>query len=314
MKIFTLKNRLPLTVMLLFSFLLAGAFSASADEYKSMIRYDRIWEHIYINWSDTRAYHVRFAGTEEINGKTYHRLEAFREIRYTYDYDTKPKILSVNNDYYEHEGYMREEDGKVYTLVAIDDNDPNYPDIIPYIPDIPGLDSYRIEERILYDFTCKEEETYRGLHIGSRGQEMDYKITAIEHVEIDGEEHRLQRIAVYEDWLEDWMDFVYEPIVEGIGIAGHGCLTTINFFETPTCPCMNHIFNRVLSTDGRVLYRAEKDCTEIPIDDFFGVDGIAEITEIPKSPTPCYDILGRRIANPAPGQLYIQGGKKHIAK
>ena len=29
---------------------------------------------------------------------------------------------------------------------------------------------------------------------------------------------------------------------------------------------------------------------------------------------PLYDILGRRIANPAPGQLYIQGGKKHIAK
>ena len=29
---------------------------------------------------------------------------------------------------------------------------------------------------------------------------------------------------------------------------------------------------------------------------------------------PLYDILGRRIANPAPGQLYIQDGKKHIAK
>ena len=29
---------------------------------------------------------------------------------------------------------------------------------------------------------------------------------------------------------------------------------------------------------------------------------------------PLYDILGRRITIPAPGQLYIQGGKKHIAK
>ena len=27
-----------------------------------------------------------------------------------------------------------------------------------------------------------------------------------------------------------------------------------------------------------------------------------------------YDMLGRRIAKPAPGQLYIQGGKKHIAR
>ncbi len=32
------------------------------------------------------------------------------------------------------------------------------------------------------------------------------------------------------------------------------------------------------------------------------------------SDAPIYDILGRQIANPAPGQLYIQAGKKHIAK
>lgn len=29
---------------------------------------------------------------------------------------------------------------------------------------------------------------------------------------------------------------------------------------------------------------------------------------------PMYDMMGRRILTPAPGQLYIQGGKKHIAK
>lgn len=315
MKKSTLKNRQSVTVIMLLSFLLAGGFSASAGEYQSMIRYDRVWEHIYIHWNDTRAYHVRFAGTEEINGKTYHRLEAFREIRYTYDYDTKPKILSVNNDYYEHEGYLREEDGKVYTLVAIDDTNPDYSNVVVYTPDIPDPDSYRIEERVLYDFTCKEGESYTGLHIdGGWGQEMDYKIMTIEPVEIEGVDHRLLRGAIYDDWLEAWVDFVDQPIVEGIGIAGNGCLTTINFYHMPTCPCMNHIFNRVLSMDGKVIYRAAEDCVEIPVNDFLGVDGISEITDQPEKDAPIYDILGRRIAKPAPGQLYIQGGKKHIAK
>ncbi len=314
MKIFTLKNRQSLMVMLLLSFLLAGAFSASAEEYKSMIRYDRIWEHIYTHYGDTRAYHVRFAGTEDINGKTYHRLEAFREICYTYDYDAKPKVLSVNNDYYDHEGYIREEDGKVYTLVAIDDSPTDNRILFLYTPDFLYPESYRIEEKILYDFTCEESETYKGIENGYWGNEMDYKVTAIEHVEIDGEDHRLQRIAVYDDWYKVWADFDRDPIVEGIGITSYGCLTTINFYARPSCPCMDHIFNRVLSTDGRVLYRAERGCDEIPINDFFGVDGIAEITENPESHTPCYDIFGRRIANPAPGQFYIQGGKKHIAK
>ncbi|MDE5849599.1 MAG: hypothetical protein K2H38_05615 [Muribaculaceae bacterium] len=293
--------------------MLAYTFSASADEYKSMIRYDRVWEHIYVYWGDTRAYHVRFAGTEEINGKTYHRLEAFREIRYTYDYDTQPQVLSVNNDYYKHEGYLREEDGKVYSLVVTDDSNKEYSELGLYTPDFPELDSYRIEEKVLYDFTCKEGETYRGVHTGAWGFEMDYKVTAIEHVEIDGEEHSLQRIAVYDDWLEEWVD-ISDPIVEGIGIDGYGCLTTISFYSVPTCPCMDHIFNRVLSTDGRVVYRAENDCTEIPINDLFGVDGISEITESPESAAPLYDILGRRITAPAPGQLYIQDGKKHIVR
>ena len=29
---------------------------------------------------------------------------------------------------------------------------------------------------------------------------------------------------------------------------------------------------------------------------------------------PIYDILGRRILAPVPGQLYIQNGRKHIAR
>lgn len=303
-----------LLLLSLLSFLLVGTFSASAEEYKSMIRYDRVWEHISIHWNDRQVYHVKFDGTEEINGKTYHRLVAFRKASYDYDSDSQPYLFDVNENYYEHEGYMREEDGKVYTLILKNVQEDGYADIYLYTPDSSYSDSYIIEEKLLYDFTCKEGESYSGLQIESWGEEIDYKVKSIEHVEIDGEEHRLLRVATYDEWYDEWNDYIDEPIVEGIGIASYGCLTTINFLFMPSCPCMGHIFNRVLSMDGKVVYRNEKGCAEIPVNDFLGVNGIADIAEQPEIDAPRYDILGRRITSPAPGQLYIQAGKKHIAK
>ena len=289
---------------------LAGIFSAKAEEYKSMIRYDRVWEHLYIHWGDRRAYYVRFGGTEEINGKTYHSLEAFREVRYE-EKDGKPYVVSVNDDYYDHEGYLREEYGKVYTLVVKHVQDNGFEDLQLYTPDFSYPDSSIIEEKLLYDFTCKEGESYGGMQIEvGFGGEVDYKVNSIEHLDIDGEDYRVLRVAPYDVWNNEWHEYT-EPIVEGIGIASYGCLTTINFLHLPTCPCYHHVFNRVLSTDGRVLYRTADMCVEVPLNDFMGVEGIVEQ---PASDAPLYDILGRRISAPAPGQLYIQDGKKHIAK
>ena len=288
--------------------MLGYAFSASAEEYKSMIRYDLVCGHIYIHWNDREVYYVKFDGPEEINGKTYHKLVAFKKAKFDYDYNGHPYTFDVDDNYYEHEGYMREEDGKVYTLVAKDDDDTEYNILSLYTTDYDYPDSYKIEEKLLYDFTCKEGESYRGLQIElSDGFEQDYKVMAIEHVEIDGEDHRLLRICPDDDY-----DYRYgDPVVEGIGIASYGCLTTINFLLLPTCPCMGHIFNRVLSKDGRVIYRAEEDCDDIPFD-VADVDILVE-KPIEDNDAIC-DILGRRIMAPVPGQFYIQGGKKHIAK
>ena len=306
-KFFTNHSKCSLAIIAAVTALIS-AFSATADEYKSMIRYDRVWEYINMRWTDRQVYHVKFDGQEEINGKTYHRLVAFRKASYSYNSDRQPYLFDVIDDYYNHEGYLREEDGKVYTLIIDKAYGNEYKDIQLYTQDFSESDSSAIEEKLLYDFTCKEEETYSGLMLGA---ELDYKINSIEHVEIDGEEHRLQRVTVYDDWNEEWYEFFNEPIVEGIGIANNGCLTTINFLDLPTCPCYNHIFNRLLSTEGKVLYRSEDMGVDLPLNDFMGIEDIAEQ---PESDAPLYDILGRRITNPAPGQLYIQGGKKHIAK
>ena len=293
--------------------MLTCAFSASAEEYKSMIRYDRVWEHVSWYGNSYDVYYVRFDGPEEINGKTYHRLVSFRHARYKYGYeynqdynDYEIHVFDVDDSYYKHEGYLREENGKVYTLVANNITEFGYPSQILFTPNSDFPDSYTLEEKVLYDFTCKEGESYTGLYTGGEAFEMTYIVRSIEAVEIDGEEHRLLKVCTDED------EYMEEPIVEGVGIADNGCLTTIDFHR-PSCPCWNYIFNRVLSTDGRVLYRAEH-AAEIPVDDFLGTDGIAEITDPSATDAPIYDILGRRITDPVPGQLYIQDGKKHIAK
>ncbi|MDE5758037.1 MAG: hypothetical protein K2H85_05435, partial [Allobaculum sp.] len=241
---------------------------------------------------------------------TYHRLVAFRKVSYDFDSDSQPYTFDVDDNYYEHEGYMREEDGKVYTLVATGTNEWGNPFMFPYIPgatDIP--DTYTLEEKLLYDFTCGEGESYRALQThGFETEEMNYKVMSVDHIEIDGEEHKLMRICPDDEWNYDYG----HPVVEGIGIASYGCLTTINFLWLPSCPCMDHIFNRVLSMDGKMLYCSEDDYVDLPVGDLSGIDRLTDRTD--DAAKPIYDMMGRRIAKPVPGQLYIQGGKKHIAK
>ena len=161
----------------LLSVLLSTAVSASADEYKSMIRYDRVWEYLNIHWNDMQVYHVKFDGQEEINGKTYHRLVAFRKASFSYEYDDQLSLFDIDNDYYDHEGYLREEDGKVYTLIVNDGQDPAYQGLSIYTPDFSYPDSSTIEEKLIYDFTCKEGDIYTGMQVEDCwGMQYDYKV------------------------------------------------------------------------------------------------------------------------------------------
>ncbi|MDE6379441.1 MAG: hypothetical protein K2L11_03140 [Muribaculaceae bacterium] len=290
---------------LLLSFL-SLAFSASAEEYKSMIRYDRVWEHLSVHWDDKTAFYTKFDGAEEINGKTYHRLVSFRKATYDYDKDGQCYIIDVDENYYRHEGYLREEEGKVYTLISnVVYSDDRYFGHL-YIPSGGEAHPSDLEEKLLYDFTCKEGDTYVGLHVFAETEEMVFKVRAVESVEIDGESHRLMLVSP-----EDY-DYIELPIVEGIGLdSEYGCLTTINFLYIPTCPCTDHIFNRVLSIDGKVLYPREDNRDRIPVADFLGVDNVIDNTKDKNASI--YDMLGRRISSPASGQLYIRDGRKYVA-
>ncbi len=295
-----------LTVIVFAAYMLSFTLSASAEDYKSMIRYDRVWEHISIHWNNKTAYYVKFDGPEEINGKTYHRLVSFRKARYDYDMDGQCYPFDVDDDYYKVEGYLREENGKVYTLLCNTTDEDNVFWGELYIKGGEDEQPSDLEEKLLYDFTCKEGESYSGLHLSGDAMKMNFKVKSIGSVEIEGEGHRLMHVS------PEGHDDIDLRIVEGVGLdSEYGCLTAINFLFIPTCPCTDYIFNRVLSNDGRVIYEAADGVADIPVGDFLYVDNIPQLS---KDDIPLYDMMGRRIATSAPGQLYIKAGKKFIGK
>ena len=296
-----------LVILAVTSALLSAAFSAAAEEYKSMIRYDRIWEHISYHWDDRQVYHERFNGTEEINGKTYHQVISFRKSSFAFNDDGMAYLFDIDESYYQHEGYIREEDGKVYTLVINADPDSNHDGCeSTLLKRRPNDDELPwIQEKLIYDFSCKESDSFIGHNVSSQFvTEVNFMVKSIEIIDINGEQCRKFNICPV-----DFGDFTF-PIVEGIGIDGYGCLNTINFLEVQDSPCMTYEFNRVLSSEGDVQYRTH-DCFDIPYN-VAGVDGIdADQTE---SESALYDVMGRRIAAPASGQIYIKDGEKHIAR
>ncbi|MDE7410131.1 MAG: hypothetical protein K2N09_08935 [Muribaculaceae bacterium] len=314
-------------IMILSGFAVTGAFSASAEEYKSMIRYDRVWECYSDGYgSGLTVKCMRFVGAEEINGKEYHKIETFRKIFPEIDYSNNTWIHDNYVDgLHEHEGYLREENGMVYTLiVCAKDNLPVYdgrfdtaygPLFIPgkYEPN----DNEVLFEMPVYDFTIKRGELYNGMSF-CKGDSHLCAFTVIrdENIDIKGEDYR-KICLVSGDLTEnlDYKDYNGEEIIEGIGATEYGCLNYHELNDRPAMIWAHNYFTRLLDLDGNVLYNPRPYAMfDISYESFQTPDNVEAITTSVELATPLYDILGRRIVSPAPGQLYIQGGKKHIAK
>ncbi len=318
-KFFTNLSKCSLAIIIAATVLISS-FSASAGEYKSMIRYDRVWE-CYSDGHDDPDCVVKcmkFVGTEEINGKEYHKIETFRKTFPRYDQFTK----TYSYDNYvdglnQHEGYLREEDGVVYTLVIcypyeFPESDIDYGPLF-----IPGKnepeDNEVIVEIPVYDFTRKQGDCYGGMSFCMQtSQPCIFTVIRDDNIEIEGETYR--KICLFPDEVKE-NEYLYgEEVVEGIGSIEHGCLNYHELEARPTMRWAQNYFNRLLDLDGNVIYNPFPSLAfEIQYENFRIPDGVS-ITEHSEDTAPLYDILGRRITEAAPGQLYIQRGKKHIAK
>ena len=321
-KFFTNPSKCSLATIIAVT-VLTYAFSTSAEEYKSMIRYDRVWEcYSTLDGQDYNTYKcMRFDGTEEINGNIYHRLVTFKKRVMDYDSETGPIVKQVV-DCLEHEGYLREEHGKVYTL--IEEKEEPYTDgwgtyrgwlYFPASSDSGSNKGY--SEYLLYDFNMEENGIYEGISFVNGGAWSNrFAVVNVSYVEIDGEECKMMYVCS-EDQLEYHDTYAtpyssYQAIVEGIGAVGEGCLNYHEFIAWPTRMYAHNYFTCLYDMDGNVIYSEDPEYFSFDYGSFTSVKDMEEDTV--EADAPLYDILGRRIANPAPGQLYIQGGKKHIAK
>lgn len=131
------------------------------------------------------------------------------------------------------------------------------------------------------------------------------------------------------DIVDDWYEIIWKApaIIEGVErcvialqIPG---TTKVNYWiegigaidDIYISPVIMPIGERIYMTECRMGYTCLFDINHL--DDYLADVNISEI----KSPmnkkeweAVFYDILGRRIAEPASGQFYIRNGKKHIAK
>ncbi|MDO4336253.1 MAG: T9SS type A sorting domain-containing protein [Bacteroidales bacterium] len=288
--------------------MLSGAV-ANASDYKTMIRYDRVWESITGEWGPYTAKYMKFDGSEEFLGKTYHRIVTFKKSVVDIAYPIEDSTYEFFDDVYEHEGYLREEDGKVYTLIMETISD-DYLTGALYIPTETYQDGLTLAERLIYDFSWNEGDIYSALTFTTRlGELHDLKTRHKSTIMVDDEECTM--IGVCPTYVDDEIDFYY-TLIEGIGPVDHGCLNYTEFYAHLTRPWEYNYFNRVFDSNGKVLYRNPEFCPELRLPDnlFSSVgivtdsgnlsitaDGVAFGYDNRRNKVCIYDLEGRLVAS-----------------
>ena len=260
----------------------ASAIASEAD-YKPMIRYDRVWECVDLyDGSFNMFRYLRFDGTEEINGKTWHRIVSFRTALQKYYSDTGTFTYDYDYDIYENEGYLREEDGLVYTLVEISEDSYGNVHGERYISGRPSPDPdyivrSEISEAVIYNFNCEVGNTYDGISfITGTLQDTNFKVLSENTVMIDGEECR--RIEVLpSEFIEWYPEASGYPVIEGIGAVDTGCLNYTELIDHPTKRWYYHYFNRLLDMDGRILYDSDTFSNSAP--EWGGFNSVGSLNE-----------------------------------
>lgn len=298
-------NRLIIFVSVL---IVALTSIAQDDNNKNvLIRHDRVWvsRGFQGDKKENTVRYMMFKDSKDFMDKTYTRVSTIKKVRWTDDDATD---IRIEEDIDETEAWMREEDGKVYLLL---DGWQSYDD----------SSSTDLSEGLLYDFNAERGSSYDCISLFKPYEDTPGNYLAGHN-------------SVLSDWTENvgdqevksW-DFIFIPpgvevlptmcyeMVEGIGIVDYGCLF---YIETHSRHAQNYCYHFLCCTDmdGNVIYPVDSNI-ELPggglpanVNNVIDSDS-GDMTNVSGA---IYDILGRRILAPAPGQLYIQDGKKHIAK
>ena len=295
-------NRLIVLIIVLLPYI--GGIVQAGNSGRCFIRQDRVW--LCTSWErgENTAKYMKFLDSKDFMDKTYTRVSTIKKVTWNYGNTN----IRIEDDIDETEAWMREENGKVYLLL-------NGWEPYPYTDSDSSTELY---EGLLYDFNAEEGSSFEGTAM-YRYYENDpgwycegfYHVASIGSDTVGDEEVKCWNVR-FSPALEEYGDTsaMSYPIVEGIGIVEYGCLYYAETFDHTSGYNYYNSFNCCMDLDGNILYPMDYN-KELPGG---GLPSSVITTEQPESDAPLYDILGRRISAPAPGQLYIQGGKKHIAR
>lgn len=244
---------------------------SAAEEYMSIIRPDRVWESISGEYGPFTVKYMKFDGTEDFLGRSYHNIVTFKKSIVDLRIPDEDSQYEFINDICEHEGYIREEDGKVYTLVMEDPYAPNHSGLI-FIPHQSYNDDYILTERLIYDFGSSEGECYDAFsNVTSDGEVFNFMTIGRTTVTVDNQECVMIDMCPTE--FADKYNTSYK-VVEGIGPINNGCLNYTEFITNPTRPWEYNYFNRLFDSNGNEIYRNQEDCINfnLPNDIFNSVE------------------------------------------
>ncbi|MCM1141533.1 MAG: T9SS type A sorting domain-containing protein [Muribaculum sp.] len=249
----------------------------ASENYKSMIRYDRVWESLSQPTGDLIKC-MRFDGTEEINGKSYHKIITFRKTIASYDTSILAYTYGPSEDVYESEGFIREEDGIVYTLVVEpkDRVDNVYSGYI-FFNGCELNDDEILSEKIVYNFNVKEGDLFELYTFIARlgGVDALFKVIKEDKIVIEGEECRSIEIAPI--YYEEDILGTRIVIIEGIGVTDYGSLNYHELQDHPTGLWHNNFLNRVFDNNGSVIYSSSSRYDSLLYDGFSHVEMIPNI-------------------------------------
>lgn len=251
-----------------------------------IIREDRIWTYHNdfcgtMEPSQNININIRFSGTTEIKGKTYHNCYAYK----------------AENEFLEAEcpiiAYMREEGNKVYAYYQLFDNFNFENDILnQYGIDIMSncpttKDDFGCEncERMIFDFNLKKGET---LWFNRDEIDSDLAYLYVEDVfdtEYDG------NIFLTQEYTPLGTYTVYEGVGPFIGLLPYPGAVSMDYGHD-----VYHL-QRMTDLDGKILFEYEKRADSRIIDDEY----TSPIVE-----SRYYDMQGRRMLGKPSKGVYIK--------
>lgn len=287
-----------LTVLLL---ALVSCLSASSQD---LFHKDWIWNYQVLDWYYDADYRfsMAFGNEVEINGKLWHEFKTISSQCCLRDYETG---IFYEDEYFDLPCvkcyYVREENGCWYTLCRKGGS---------YIESSEEFqNSTEFGERLIYDFNCQPGESFIAMEY-----QMMCETEIVVHktfmVCIDGTERRGLTYS-WHGFGENSPLIIIEGIDPSWGIlcglnaaleAGTGFVAHPNMPEHGLSPGLQNVVDEY----GNVIFEDLEDVI---------ITNITSVTEEQNCDwNSKYDFFGREISNPAPGTIYIQSGRKYIAK